>query len=138
MDVRPIVVNEMKSLELLSMGANQCQDVGTVQAGTGDIQWRTFCAFEPGFHEEVGSFEAQVQLRPQHGMLGEISTPVTAHRTCVNEVRLAREVGGDNKKDFLREAVYGGKRIPPLADVRPHGRSVLVELRDHIEGEPML
>lgn len=60
LDVRPMVVNEMKFLELLSTGANQCQDVGTVQASRGDVKWGSFCAFEPGFREEVGPPDAQV------------------------------------------------------------------------------
>ena len=70
-------------------------------------------------------------------MLSEISTPVTTNGTCVNEVRPEGEVGRDNGKNFLREAVDGDERVPPLADVCQRDRSVLIELRDHIEGEPV-
>ena len=69
-------------------------------------------------------------------MLGEVSTPMTTHGTCVNEVRLAGQVGRDKGEDFLRETIYGDERVPPLADVRQRDRSVLIEFRDHIEGGP--
>ena len=132
-----MVVKKVEFLELLGTGANQCQDIGAAQASRDDIQWRPFCALELSFHEEAAPFNSQVQLRPQLSILDKSSTPMTAHGTCVNEVRLAGEVGGNKGENFLREAVYGGKRISPLAGIRQRDRNALVELRDHIEGEPV-
>ena len=49
---------------------------------------------------------------------------------------IGREVCGDEGENFRRDAIDGDERVSPLADGGQCGRSVVVELRDCIEGEP--
>jgi len=62
---------------------------------------------------------------------------MTAHGTGEKYVLLAREVCGDEGENFRWDAIDRNKRVSPLADGRQHGRSILVELRNGIEGEPV-
>ena len=44
-------------------------------------------------------------------------------------------MGGDEGKDFQRDAVYGNERVLPLADGRQRRRCIPVKLRNLVEGE---
>ena len=44
-------------------------------------------------------------------------------------------MGGDEGKDFQRDAVYGYERVLPLADGRQRRRCIPVKLRNLVEGE---
>ena len=94
-------------------------------------------ALEDGFHEKLGPFDRQVQLGPQCSMLNEGPAPMTAHMAGIDGVPPAMEVGGDKGENVQRDAIGGDERVPPLANGRQGGRSILVELRNRVEGEPV-
>jgi hypothetical protein len=109
LNVRPVAVNELETPELLSMGANQRQDVGSIRTGGDDIQWCASNALESSFYEGTAPVYTKVQLRPQRGVLSEGPAPVAAHRTRMDHVQFAREVGGDKAEDIHRETVCRNK-----------------------------
>ena len=49
---------------------------------------------------------------------------------------IVREVCGDEGEDFRWDAIDRDERVSPLADGCQCGRSVVVELRNGVEGEP--
>jgi hypothetical protein len=60
---------------------------------------------------------------------------MTAHEACPNYVHLAGEVARDEGENFLREAIDGDERVPPLAYRRQSGRSLSVNSGDRTKGE---
>ena len=67
-------------------------------------------------------------------MLKEGSAPVTAYETCAETVTLGREVGRDDGKDIQWDAIYANEGIPPLTNIRQHGRDFMVELGNAVKG----
>ena len=60
---------------------------------------------------------------------------MTADGTCVENVPLGREVGGDEGKDVQRDAVNASEGVPPFTNSTKRGRNVAVELRHVRRGE---
>ena len=48
-----------------------------------------------------------------------------------------REMSGNEGENFDRDAIDGDERVPPLADSFQRSRSIPVELRSMVEGEPV-
>ena len=56
-----------------------------------------------------------------------------ANEASAETVALVKEIGRDEGKDVLREAVDGNKRVSPLANNRQDGGNILVQLRNLVE-----